>query len=55
VIKYGGEELKNENVVYTVWREGNAPEGWKKSILVLMHKKGSIYSRIQKLSNCCQI
>jgi len=32
---------KTYNVYNRVWKEGKVPEEWKKSILVIKHKKGA--------------
>src|SRR6218665_4052132 len=43
MIKGGGEIVAKElhKIINEVWKEGRTPEEWKKSILVILHKKGN--------------
>ena len=43
MIKQGGEPLSKEihKLCNLAWEQGRAPEEWKKSILITIHKKGS--------------
>src|SRR3984885_13144471 len=43
MIKSGGEIVVRElhQIINTAWEEGYTPSEWKKSILVILHKKGS--------------
>jgi len=39
--KYAGMELKEMmNLIKTVWQQGTIPSDWKKSIVVLLYKRG---------------
>src|SRR6218665_3896646 len=43
MIKGGGEIVAKElhKIINEAWKEGRTPEEWKKSILVILHKKGN--------------
>jgi len=43
MIKYGGDIVVQEiyDMCSAVWKEGRTPDEWKKSILIILHKKGS--------------
>jgi len=43
ILKEGGEPLNKEihRLCNQAWEQGHAPEEWKKSILITIHKKGS--------------
>src|SRR6218665_254094 len=43
MIKGGGEIAAKElhKIINEAWKEGRTPEEWKKSILVILHKKGN--------------
>jgi len=43
MIKCGGDIVtkKLHRIINTAWKEGHTPSEWKKSILVILHKKGS--------------
>ena len=43
-IKYGGEVLRREitELIRDIWMQETMPEGWKKSIIVPLYKKGEI-------------